>query len=228
MLQVLTHINDSIPLLCLYNFLKLAVYDKSLCFLFGKNARWYQLHCFVNLIITKEILPTVVNIMYNPELGYKLIDPDLTNYLVVMMHLYHIFISNKLTMYDWLHHIIFVLFGVLPGMIYVNSNQLYLHKIACSGIPGIIEYGCLSLQKNNKLSKKNQKLLTSIMYICIRLPMCIMGITMNYLAYNKNLINDPLHITLYVNLLLYMNGVVFTYLTLDSYSKIKYLKINYV
>ena len=156
----------------------------------------------------------------------KKIDRDLTNYMCVAMHFYHILISKNMGLYDWLHHIVFVGTGVLPGMLYVNSNQLYLHKIACIGIPGIIEYGSLTLYKNNKLTKINQKFINTILYVYFRLPLCILGVTMNYLAYKDGLIKDPLWITLYVNLLLYVNGVVFTYLTFDSYGRTKYLEIK--
>ena len=208
------------------NLLQLYIYDKSLCIMLGTKARWFQLHCLINLLITIEILPTVLNILYDPKTGYKLIDTDLTNYMCVTMHFYHILISKNMGLYDWLHHIVFVGLGVLPGMLYVNSNQLYLHKIACSGIPGIIEYGSLTLYKNNKLTKINQKFINTILYVYIRLPLCILGATMNYLAYKDSLIKDPLWITLYVNFLLYINGVVFTYLTLDGYGRTKYLEIK--
>ena len=208
------------------NLLELYFYDKSLCIMIGTKARWYQLHCLINLLITIKILPTVLNILYDPKTGYKLIDDDLTNNMCIAMHLYHIFISKNMSLYDWLHHIVFVGLGVLPGMLYINSNQLYLHKIACSGIPGIIEYGSLTLYKNNKLTKINQKFINTILYVYFRLPLCILGVSMNYLAYKGELIKDPLWITLYVNFLLYLNGVVFTYLTFESYCRTKYLEIK--
>tara|TARA_Y100000389_G_C17466368_1_gene526027 strand:- start:3657 stop:4313 length:657 start_codon:yes stop_codon:yes gene_type:complete len=211
---------------CIKNLIIIYVYDKSLCYILGTKARWYQLHCFINFLITIEILPTVLDILIEPKNGYKLLDSDATNNIVLSMHIYHVFISNKIGLNDWLHHIIFVGFGVLPGMLYINSNQLYLHKIACSGIPGVIEYGSLVLYKNNKLSKINQKFINTIMYVYFRLPLCVFGATMNYLAYKNNLIKDPLWITLYVNFLLYLNGVVFTYLTFDSYGITKYMKTN--
>jgi len=206
------------------NLLSLFFYDKSLCIVFGTKARWYQLHCLINMLITLEILPTVLNILIDPNTGYKLVDKDLTNNMCVAMHIYHVLISEKMGLYDWLHHIVFVGLGVLPGMLYVNSNQLYLHKIACSGIPGIIEYGSLSLYKNEKLSKINQKFINTILYVYFRLPLCILGVSMNYVAYKDGLIRDPLWITLYVNFLLYLNGVIFTYLTFTSYSRTKYLE----
>ena len=160
----------------------------------------------------------------DPYNGYKLNNNNNNNNMVVSMHLYHMLMFSGLNIYDWLHHIVFVGLGVIPGMIYVKSNQIYLHKIACSGIPGIIEYGTLALYKNNRISKINQKYINTLLYVYFRLPLCILGVTMNYMAYNEKLIKDPLWITLYVNFLLYLNGTVFTFLTVDSYCKVKYLE----
>tara|TARA_B110000008_G_C16968642_1_gene563052 strand:- start:2701 stop:3387 length:687 start_codon:yes stop_codon:yes gene_type:complete len=206
------------------NFLKIFMYDKLLCLLFGKAGRWYQLHCLINLLITIDILPSVIEIITDPYNGYKLIKNNENNNMVISMHLYHMVMFTGLNLYDWMHHIVFVLLGVLPGMIYVKSNQLYLHKIACSGIPGVIEYGTLTLYKNNRLSKINQKYINTLLYVYFRLPLCILGVTMNYMAYKEELIKDPLWITLYANFLLYLNGTVFTFLTVDSYCKVKYLE----
>jgi hypothetical protein len=206
------------------NLIRIFMYDKLLCLFFGKAGRWYQLHCVINLLITIDILPSVIEMIRDPYNGYKLNNNNNNNNMVVSMHLYHMLMFSGLNIYDWLHHIVFVGLGVIPGMIYVKSNQIYLHKIACSGIPGIIEYGTLALYKNNRISKINQKYINTLLYVYFRLPLCILGVTMNYIAYNEELIKDPLWITLYVNFLLYLNGTVFTFLTVDSYCKVKYLE----
>ena len=186
--------------------------------------RWYN-YFITNLIISIDILPSCINIIINPKEGYILDVYDYNNNLVIVMHLYHILI-NKLNNVDKFHHILFVLLGVLPGDLLISSNQLYLHKIVCSGIPGVIEYGLLTLYKNDKISKINQKYLNTLLYVFFRMPLCVAFSTMNYYAYINGLINDNLLITIYVNFLLYLNGTVFTYLTMDSYFKIKYLE-NY-
>ena len=215
----------NIALLFLINFIKLFFLDLLLCNLIGRKARWYQLHCITNLIISIDILPSCINIIINPKEGYIVDVYDYNNNLVIVMHLYHILI-NKLNNVDKFHHILFVLLGVLPGDLLISSNQLYLHKIVCSGIPGVIKYGLLTLYKNDKISKINQKYLNTLLYVFFRMPLCLAFSTMNYYAYINGLINDNLLITIYVNFLLYLNGTVFTYLTMDSYFKIKYLE-NY-
>tara|TARA_B100001093_G_C26827351_1_gene1014639 strand:+ start:1887 stop:2531 length:645 start_codon:yes stop_codon:yes gene_type:complete len=202
---------------------KIFLYDKFLCLIFGKLARWYQLHALINLIITVRIFPLFLKLITEPMNGYyNIVDNNQINlgYYVISLHLYHILVFKNLTKYDWLHHIVFVVLGVIPSMLYIKSNQTILHKISCSGVPGIIEYGSLSLYKNNYISRRKQKLINSILYTYLRLPLCIFGITMNYFAYINGLINDSLWITLYVNILLYLNGTVFTQLTNNSYYKV--------
>tara|TARA_B100000963_G_C22204711_1_gene484719 strand:+ start:98 stop:496 length:399 start_codon:yes stop_codon:yes gene_type:complete len=125
---------------------------------------------------------------------------------------------------DYFHHIIFVLFGVVPTILLVNTNQIYLGYIACSGIPGAIEYTVLSLYKNNKITLYNQKKINAFVYNFLRYPMCIYGATINLLAYKYNNIinNDNFYVTLYINFLLYMNGCLFNYLTIKSYNTLVY------
>ena len=171
-----------------------------------------------------NILPSIIEIITDPNNGYKLIENNNYNNMVISLHIYHLLAFKNLNYVDYFHHIIFVALGVLPGMLYINSNQLYLHKITCSGIPGIIEYGSLTLYKNNRLSKRKQKYINTLLYVFIRYPMCIVGTTMNFFAYREGLIKDPLWITIYVNLLLYLNGSIFTFLTADSYFRVKYLE----
>lgn len=202
------------------NMLKIGIIDMALCYIIGKRARWYQLHCLINTIVVIEIFPTIIDMIINMENGYKNIENNnLSNY-IIFLHIYHILTFKNLNKYDYFHHIIFVGLGIIPTLGYIKSSQIYFHKLACSGIPGIIEYGSLTLYKNNLISKYNQKLLNTILYTYIRLPLCIFGITMNYIAYINGYIEDNLIITIYINLLLYLNGTIFTQLTNYSYYKL--------
>ena len=99
------------------------------------------------------------------------------------------------------------------------------HFFGC-GLPGMIEYGSLVLYKHDIISKYRQKRLNTILYIFLRLPLCILGAVYNMLAYYNGYIEDPLWITLYVNIMLYFNGTLFTYLTGHSFYKLKYSKEN--
>jgi hypothetical protein len=208
------------------NLSSIYLYDYILCKIFTKKARWYQLHFVINTITVINILPYVINIINDPNNYYEKIDStNLTMYLSnyhLCLHFYHIIMFNNLNFWDYFHHIIFAFLGIIPGMIFIKSNQLYFQKISCAGLPGMIEYGSLVLFKHDKMSKYRQKRLNTILYIFFRLPLCIFGATYNLLAYKNNLIEDPLWITLYVNLMLYFNGTLFTYLTGHSFYKLKY------
>tara|TARA_Y100000389_G_C17469242_1_gene528708 strand:+ start:3068 stop:3745 length:678 start_codon:yes stop_codon:yes gene_type:complete len=210
------------------NFTSLYLYDYSLIEIFTNKARWYQLHFIINSIVVINILSKVLKILYDPINNYEIIDKkDTSNYLSnlhVCLHLYHLLFFKKLNFWDYFHHIIFTLLGIIPGILFINSNQLFLHKISCGGIPGIIEYSSLVLYKHNKITKYSQKKLNTFLYIFFRLPLCILGATYNILAYYYGYIKDPLWITIYVNTLLYLNGTIFTYLTVKSYFKLKYEK----
>ena len=200
--------------------------DIFLCKMFSNKARYYQLHCASNSIILLYILPDIINILNNPHYGYTLLKDHYASYFILALHIYHVLSFNNLNFYDYFHHILFILFGVVPVIFYINYNQIYLGYLACSGLPGIIEYGSLSLYKNNKLTLLKQKEILSNVYIYIRLPLCIFGVSMNYVAHINQYIHDNTYLTFYINFLLYLNGTLFTQLTTDSYYKTKYITLK--
>ena len=198
--------------------------DTILCYFFGSSARWFQLHSFINLLITIIIYPSLIKIIDNPMSGYKLLESHRASLYVLFLHIYHICAFKNLGFYDYFHHILFIGLGVIPSLLYIEYNQIYLGYIACSGIPGVIEYGTLALYKNNKISLYNQKRICTFLYIYLRFPLCIYGVSMNYVGYKNNVIKDNLLLTIYINVLLYLNGTIFTHLTCGSYFRIKYNK----
>lgn len=202
-------------------FFSLFSIDFILIKLFGNKARWFQLHAIVNLYITYEILPTVINIMSDPSQGYKICDNDFITLLIICLHIYHIIRFSNLKAIDYFHHILFVGFGVLPDLFFIKYNQKYLAYIVASGIPGFIEYTMLTLCKNNLISTYRQKQVNAFLYNFIRMPFCCVVVTMNYNAYLNGYLKDKLFITLYVNTLLYLNGVVFNCLTITSYATLQ-------
>ena len=202
--------------------LHLTFYDTLLKIIFGNKGRWFQLHAYINLIVAKNIFSDVLNIYIDPTKGFKLLDNHYNSYYILGLHIYHLLTFNNLTFIDYFHHILFVGLGVLPVIFYINYNQIFLGYIACNGIPGIIEYGTLALYKNNKISIYTQKCVSSLLYIYLRLPLCITGVCYNFIGYNNGYIKDNLYLSLYINVLLYFNGTFFTHLTLQSFYKIKY------
>jgi hypothetical protein len=200
--------------------------DNILCFIFGKKAQWFQLHCFVNILVTIDIMPTIIDLFTDPNTGYKLLLNNNASFYVICLHFYHVLIFKNLGFYDYFHHILFIGLGVVPSIKYITNNQLYLGYLACCGIPGVFEYGSLALYKNNKITLYTQKHINLLIYIWLRQPLCLFCITMNYVAYKNDLIKDNFLFTLYLNTLVFFNGSLFTYLTADSFFRIKYKPIE--
>ena len=84
---------------------------------------------------------------------------------------------------------------MFPVIFYINSNQIYLGYIACAGLPGVFEYGLLSLLKNNKISLFTQKYYTAYLYNYFRYPLALYGCYLNLTLwkYNNILKNDRLY-----------------------------------
>ena len=216
-------LKDNYNLFCEINVIvfNLVFFDFILIKLFSDKARWFQLHAVVNLYISYEILPEVINIIKDPITGYQICGTNRICLLIICLHVYHVLTFKKLNRVDYFHHVVFVGLGVLPDMFFIKYNQKYLAYIVASGIPGFFEYSTLTLYKNNLLTLKQQKHFNSILYNFVRLPFCCFAIAMNYNAYLNNYVKDDLLITLYVNILLYLNGTIFNFLTIISYIKVR-------
>ena len=132
-------------------FLYLIFIDFTRIRFFGNSARWFQLHANVNLYISYEILPEVINIIKNPSVGYQICETNKISLLIISLQVYHILTFKKLNRIDYFHHILFVWLGVLPDMFLINYNQKNLAYIVASSVPGFFEYLSLTLYKNNLL-----------------------------------------------------------------------------
>jgi len=210
------HITDFFNSLLIILFI-----DYILIILFGKKARYYQLHSIINAIISFRILPDIKNFIYDPINAYKLLNTNLESYLILCLHIYHIIISKKLYFIELFHHILFVGFGVIPTIYFINTNQIYLGYICCSGLPGVFEYGLLTLLKNNVIKFNTQKFYTVYLYNYFRYPCAMYGCYLNLILYNyNNILNkENFYFTFYINILLFLNGSIFNHLTIKSYYK---------
>lgn len=199
------------------------MFDVILSIIIGTKSRWYQLHVIGNSIVTFNIINSIYNLYRDPYNNYRLLDDHYNSYLILNLHIHHI-LFFKLNVMDYFHHIVFVLLGIVPTILYINTNQIYFGYIACSGIPGIIEYSVLTLMKNNIITQYKQKKINAFIYNYIRYPMCVYGACTNIIMtrYNKILKKDNIYITIYINILLFLNGTIFNQLTLATYYKTKF------
>ena len=202
--------------------------DAMLCLIFGFKARWYQLHVLGNTIVTLNIINATFNLYRDPYNNYRLLGDQSPSYIILSMHIHHI-LFFKLNLMDYFHHVLFVLLGIIPTIFWIKTNQIYYGYIACSGITGVIEYTLLALMKNGKISQYKQKQLNAFIYNYIRCPMCVYGACTNLtmIRYNKILKMENVYLTIYINILLFLNGTIFNQLTLGSYYKFKNSYLHY-
>ena len=69
-------------------FFYLIFIDFTLIRFFGNSARWFQLHAVVNLYISYEIFPEVINIIQDPSSGYKICETNAISLLIICLHVY--------------------------------------------------------------------------------------------------------------------------------------------
>jgi hypothetical protein len=191
--------------------------DFILCKLFGTRTRWFQLHSIINIIIVYIIYIDVINLFSNPLKSIRMVDTKLDYYFILWLHVYHIFIS-KLTFMDVWHHILFVGTGIIPCILFYNTNLIKICSFTLCGLPGAIEYGTLSLVKHNKIKSITQKKIVSYIYNYMRYPITIYSSTLTYISYKQELIkNENVYLIIYVNLLLIFNGSFYNKLTIENY-----------
>ena len=223
------HINNTVREIII-PIISIPSIDLLLCFFFGIRSRWFQLHSMINSIIVYIIFEDVIKLYRNPLLNNHAIESKLELNYIMILHIYHLFISKNITFMDYFHHIVFVGFGCLPVYIFFNNNLIRLGVFATCGFTGSIEYFMLALVKHNKLSSKKQKNLNSYMYNYIRYPLTMYGVIAIYISslYVPKIICDYPILLFYINLIIYVNGAFYNKLTIENYIENKLTRGKYL
>ena len=196
------------------------VCDIFLIYTLGFKARWYQLHSLINLIITYRTFNETLSFFINPLQSVKVIEYNFDQFLIINLHFYHFLTFNNLTTMDYFHHIVFVLFGVFPISYYFKYNLVSIFYFTGCGFTGFLEYGMLTLVKNNYIEKINQKKYTKFLYNFLRYPLSIYSCSLTWI-HNQNgtLIYCSSSLIFYLILISFSNSAIFNILTIESYYK---------
>tara|TARA_A100001011_G_C14275753_1_gene829135 strand:+ start:1053 stop:1706 length:654 start_codon:yes stop_codon:yes gene_type:complete len=195
--------------------IEIPLYDLCLCILFTKKARWFQLHCFINIMIVQEIYKDIFNLLLDP-LDIKVLEHHKELYYILYLHLYHmIFFKNTTT--DYFHHIVFVLFGTFPIYHFYNVNLIRLATFTGCGLPGVIEYFTLSLVKHEKIKSLTQKTIMVYVYNYFRYPVSVFAASLIYYNHAIGLTNYISNFcVLYTIFLIIFNSAYFNKLTIEN------------
>lgn len=198
--------------------------DYILCRIYNDKARWFQLHFFINMIISYYTIGDTLSIIQNPcHTQYSV-----TNYeggaLSLSLHVYHTLFFN-LSSTDIYHHITSVLFAIPINIIYdKRTNSMFYFFL--TGIPGGLDYLCLTLVKNNKMNYITQKNFSSKQNTFIRMPG---GIICCYLIfYSMRFLHGYAeHISaIMLLIIIFLNVTIFGKMSIENYAVRKYERDN--
>ena len=151
------------------------------------EGRYYANHALANAAIVSLTAKNVLDcyLMNFSATSEELYTPKA---IVYGLHFYHMLMyHNKMRFDDWLHHGLMV--GVaLPLTELVPASTILGHSMFfINGLPGMIDYTLLFLNRNNMISKYTEKSVNRILNTWIRCPGCVMttgfilmNIGMNY------------------------------------------------
>ena len=200
--------------------------DILLCCMIYSKARWFQLHAITNIILTGIIFEDVLVYFTLFFDGIVEKTSNIDNYFILVLHLYHCLFFYNLSFLDYFHHLLFVVTGVIPCTFLFKTNISRLITFTGCGLPGIIEYGSLTLMKHKLITPLFQKKINSIMYAYLRCPLSIYNVTFMYIGYRLGYFKDENTVfLLYIIFLTYFNGTFYNKLTIENYRNSYYNNI---
>jgi hypothetical protein len=187
------------------------------------EGRYYFNHVICNSIVVYSTFNSMLNsydtnnIITNEELLYLYY----TKITIYSLHIYHtIWYFNKLRKDDWLHHILMIGL-VLPLTDCVPQNNIISHGLFyTTGLPGLIDYSLLFLNRNNIIPRYFEKKINVFLNLWIRAPGCIMNFALTIAKIINNtqlLTNYQIYYSLLISSLVYWNGIYFMNQTLADY-----------
>ncbi len=192
------------------------------------EGRYYFNHTICNSIVVYNTFSSMIdsyNIMkvISPE---QLISLDIARITVYSLHLYHIIWYYKnLRKDDWLHHILMI--GVaLPLTHYVPQSNIIAHGLFfTTGLPGLIDYFLLFLNRNNLIHKYIEKRVNLSLNLWLRAPGCIMNsciTTMNMIMYSNQFTNYQYYAGNIIIGSIFWNGIYFMEQVVTDFAKYQF------
>lgn len=210
--------------LCLVGFSQLDM----LMEVFKVEGRYYANHALANAAIVSLTAKNVLDcyLMNFSATSEELYTPK---EIVYGLHFYHMLMYHKKMRFDdWLHHGLMV--GVaLPLTELVPASTILGHSMFfINGLPGMIDYSLLFLNRNNMISKYTEKSVNRILNTWIRCPGCVMttgfilmNIGMNYdvMTIQQKMASFAMAGCVYWNGVYFMDQVVRDYALTSTYNK---------
>ncbi len=188
------------------------------------NGRYYMNHMIANGIVVYNTFDNM-KLSYNSNLltHINLNSLYYSKSVIYSLHLYHmIWYYNTLRFDDWLHHLLMV--GVsLPLTELVPQTNLIGHCLFfTTGLPGLIDYFMLFLNRNKLMSRSFEKKINSKINLWIRCPGCVMNVALcmsNVIMNYNNMTNIQLISSGIIMGSVYWNGIYFMNQVVSDYAR---------
>jgi hypothetical protein len=154
------------------------------------KTRWYFIHFITNSLIVSNTYNNVYLSLIEPKNIMNVPFYTFNINLVISLHLFHIYKSNKnLSLTDWLHHLISCIF-VCTISLYIIHNSIidYMLFFMC-GLPGGIDYLLLYLTKKKIIYRITEKRINVNLNMWIRVPGILYGNFLSYFIMDFNKVN---------------------------------------
>jgi hypothetical protein len=194
---------------------------------FNILGRYYFNHIICNSIVVYNTFNSMLNCY---DITNNITDTNIEGLyiaktVVYSLHLYHtIFYFKKLRRDDWLHHILMIGI-VLPLTDIIPQHNILSHGLFfTTGLPGLIDYFLLFLNRNDLIYRFTEKEINSNLNLWIRAPGCIMNTCMSIsiLISNYNILNYyQISSSVIMFSLIYWNGIYFMKEALIDYIKFR-------
>jgi len=146
------------------------------------QAHWYWLHAAGNAVVCALCVPAVHGMVQDP--AHAIFVPLLPPFAmpvdavwIAMLHLFHLLAYQRVSLEDKLHHLLFVPYAQLAVLApalwdwtYNWGPVLQLQHLFICGVPGMLDYLCLALRKEGRISKARQKRLQVKFNVWLRVP----------------------------------------------------------
>lgn len=190
-----------------------------------KEGGYYFVHSLCNFFVVIFSINDVISLYYDPYSGLF----PTTNIPVVMtysLHFYHIILYHeKFRFDDWLHHILMIFISLPLGNYFGTSSRLLSHSLFyTTGLPGMIDYACLTLVRNGLLSRNREKQINRYLNIWLRCPGCVIHAFLTFIMIQQLSSTIDVIVAFITMVLVYWNGVYFMDQVVGNY----YLVINNV
>jgi len=90
---------------------------------------------------------------------------------------------KKITKMDYIHHGVSSFIGQAPAILFYHNKLLNACNFFICGLPGLINYACLTAVKHKKMNRVTEKKINSFLNIYLRQPGALYVLFMNYICF---------------------------------------------